>query len=361
VVSRSTNGGLTWQNPTTVATAGPFNNLDKNWTACDNTSTSPFFGSCYTEYDDNGQGNQVHVAYSRDGGVTWTQGVLPATSVIGGQPLVQPNGTVIVPIDDCFETTLLSFRSTDGGKTWSRTVLAAQLLAALDPGNIRSGPLPTAEIDKSGKVYVVWEDCRFEAGCNAPGVPNDLVMTTSTDGLHWTLVKRIPIDPVGSGVDHFIPGLAVDRTTAGSSAHLGLAYYYYPNVKCTIQTCQLDVGFISSTNGGTSWSKAEQLAGPMKLTWLPLTTAGFMVGDYISTSIVPGDDDATPVFEVAFHPNGTPTCSNIKTGAPGQHCNEATYTTPEDLLQIVGGTNAATSGPTFGLANSPAHIKHGAN
>jgi hypothetical protein len=351
LVSRSTDGGLTWGLPVPVDTSGHSN--DKNWTVCDDTPSSPFYGNCYTEFDDFSHVNLVQMSTSTDGGLTW--GAAKTTPdkacVIGGQPLVQPNGTVIVPIDDCFETTLLSFRSTDGGKTWSRTVLAAQLLAALDPGNLRSGPLPTAEIDKSGKVYVVWEDCRFEAGCNAPGVPNDLVMTTSTDGLHWTLVKRIPIDPVGSSVDHFIPGLAVDRTTSGSSAHLGLAYYFYPNVNCTVATCQLDVGFVSSTNGGTSWSKAEQLAGPMKVTWLPLTTAGFMVGDYISTSIVPGDDDATPVFEVAFHPNGTPTCSNITTGAPGQHCNEATFTTPEDLLQIVGGTNVATGGATNGVSS----------
>ncbi len=84
-----------------------------------------------------------------------------------------------------------------------------------------------------------------------------------------------------------------------------------------------------------------QLAGPMTLTWLPLTTQGFMVGDYFSTSIVPGDDDATPVFEVAFAPTPPPDCSNLSTGAPGQGCNQATYTTPEDLLKITGGTNVS--------------------
>jgi len=24
---------------------------DKNWTVCDNTSSSPFYGNCYTEWD----------------------------------------------------------------------------------------------------------------------------------------------------------------------------------------------------------------------------------------------------------------------------------------------------------------------
>src|SRR5207245_11153612 len=35
-------------------------------------------------------------------------------------------------------------------------------------GGIRDSiPLPSAEMDKSGKVYVVWQDCHFEPTCNA--------------------------------------------------------------------------------------------------------------------------------------------------------------------------------------------------
>ena len=354
LVSRSTDGGHTWGLPVPVNTSGASN--DKNWSVCDDTASSPFFGNCYTEFDNFSSDNLVQMSTSTDGGQTWgpTLTTPDKACVIGGQPLVQPNGTVIVPIDNCFGTTLLSFRSTDGGKSWSRVVLAAQILSILDPGNIRSGPLPTAEIDASGKVYVVWEDCRFEPGCST----NDLVMTTSTDGIHWTLVKRIPIDPIGSSVDHFIPGLAVDRTTAGSSAHLGLAYYYFPNINCTVTTCQLNVGFVSSTNGGASWSAAEHLAGPMSLLWLPLTTGGFMVGDYISTSIVPGDDDASPVFAVARPPTGSSSCSNLSTGAPGQNCHEAMFTTSEDVLKVVGGTNVpdgvAASNVSKGGLSKPA-------
>ena len=50
VVSRSTDGGTTWSNPVTVATGS---DLDKNWTVCDTTSTSPFYGRCYLQWDDN--------------------------------------------------------------------------------------------------------------------------------------------------------------------------------------------------------------------------------------------------------------------------------------------------------------------
>src|SRR5256885_16103587 len=83
------------------------------------------------------------------------------------------------------------------------------------------------------------------------------------------------------------------------------------------------------------------MARPLALTLLPHTPQGFLVADYPSTSIVPGDYDATPVFEVAKPPTGSSSCSNLMTGAPGQNCHQATFTTPEDLLKIVGGTNVS--------------------
>ena len=42
---------------------------------------------------------------------------------------------------------------------------------------------------------------------------------------------------------------------------------------------------------------SQQLAGPFKTTWLPLTYSGYMVGDYISVSFLNGH--AVPVFTVA--------------------------------------------------------------
>jgi BNR repeat-like domain len=248
LVSRSTDGGLTWGAPVVVNASGNFN--DKNWTACDTSSSSPFFGHCYTEFDNNTSLNRIQMSTSNNGGKTWgaAKTTPDHTCVIGGQPLVQPNGTVIVPIDDCLETSILSIISKDGGKTWNRPVLVAQLLNDGHPGAIRSPDLPSAEIDKSGRVYVVWTDCRFESGCNAGN--NDLLLISSADGVNWTLPKRIPADQVGSGVDHLLPGLAVDRSTAGNSAHLGLVYYTFPSIFCDPTTCQLNVNFISSTNGG---------------------------------------------------------------------------------------------------------------
>ena len=50
----------------------PGSDLDKNWTVCDNTPRSPFYGNCYTEWDDNGDGNRIKMSTSTDGGLTWS-------------------------------------------------------------------------------------------------------------------------------------------------------------------------------------------------------------------------------------------------------------------------------------------------
>src|SRR5207237_3805069 len=130
-----------------------------------------------------------------------------------------------------------------------------------------------------GTIYVVWQDCRFRSGCSA----NDIVLSKSSDGVIWTRPTRIPIDGVTSTVDHFIPGIAVDPTTSGTGAHLALTYHYYLQSACSFSTCGLKVGFVSSVDGGSSWSSHLVLAGPMSLNWLPSTSLGPMVGDYIST------------------------------------------------------------------------------
>ena len=307
VTSRSVDNGGHWKAPVVVASGM---SLDKNWTACDNRPSSPHYGNCYTEYDDPANHFAMGVGTSTDGGQTWTT-VRVSTPVLGGQPLVQPNGTLIIPARNNAAAVgkIIAFRSRDGGATFGPPVVIATLHDHHVAGNLRSGEsLPSAEIDESGKVYVAWADC-LRAQCSA----NDIVISTSTNGTKWTTPKRVPLDAPTSSVDHFIPGLAVDPTTRGSTARLALTYYFYPVANCTASTCRLDVGFVRSNNGGATWSKRVQLAGPMKLSWLPATTLGRMVGDYISTSFV--NHVPKPVFAVAGAKNTNGTF------------NEAIYTT----------------------------------
>jgi hypothetical protein len=333
LTSRSTDGGHTWSRPVTTATGS----LDKNWIVCDNTSTSPFYGHCYTEYDVTSSSDALRMRTSSDGGATW--GPARATGDgahgLGGQPVVRPNGTVLVPYLSTNDQ-IRSFRSVDGGASWRSTVLVSPVSHHEAAGGLREGGLPTAEIDAAGTAYVAWSDCRFRSGCPS----NDIVLARSTSETTWAAPVRVPIDATSSTVDHLVPGLGVDRASSGSTARIGLTYYFYPAANCTASTCQLDVGFVSSTNGGTSWSAPTQVAGPMSLSWLPNTSQGRMFGDYISTSVRSGGR-AYPIVAVAQAPSGST-------------FNLAMYV-PTGGLPITGGTvRATTSAPgTTQVPESP--------
>ncbi len=335
-VSRSTDGGLTWSNPVTVALAPGGSFYDKEWVVCDSRDQlySPpimlaqraYAGYCYVEWDDANTGI-VYMSVSHDGGLTWGAPKSPPTSDsgIGGQPLIQPDGTVIVPLwltTPGGQNEIGAFRSTDGGQTWSAPVVVSSLTYANDPGSIRGGSLPSAQIDGAGNVYVVWADCRFEPGCLA----NDIVMSSSADGVSWSAVSRIPMDAVGSGADHLLPGIAVNAQTSGSSAQLGVMYYYFPTNNCSISACQLKVGYVSSANGGASWSAVTTLAGPMTMTWLANTNQGYMVGDYMAAAFSSGK--VYPVFMLATAPTGSV-------------FNEAAYTVSAGLTAYGGARTSA--------------------
>jgi hypothetical protein len=238
---------------------------------------------------------------STNGGTTWGAAVAPGGTHtgLGGQPVVLPNGDVIVPYLSLSDT-IRSFRSTNGGTSWSSTVQIAAASHHTVAGSLREEILPSAEADAAGTVYVAWSDCRFRSGCPS----NDIVIAKSTSETTWAAPIRVPIDATSSTGDHFIPGIGVDPSTSGTSARIGLTYYFYPTASCTASTCQLDVGFISSVNGGSTWSTATQLAGPMNLSWIPNTSQGRMFGDYISTSVRAGGN-AYPIIPVGTAPTGS--------------------------------------------------------
>jgi len=328
VTSRSTDG-LTWSNPFTTATGS---DLDKNWIVCDNTATSPFYGNCYTEWDNHGAGNLLQMSTSSDGGQTWGAPKTNNTGVIGGQPVVRPDGTVIVPIDNANETAIGAFNSTNGGASWSAVTTIATIKHHTVAGNLREGPLPSAEIDGAGTVYVTWNDCRFRRACKV----NDLVISHSLNstGTSWSSVSRVPIDATNSGIDHFIPGLAVNKATSGSTAQLGLTYYFYPS-----GSTQLSVGFISSTNAGSTWSTPQTIISGMPTGWTATTSQGRMVGDYISTSY-DANGLAHGVFATASAPTSGTNCSDVP-----DNCAEPTDTFTSGLA--ASGSASSTGDPVL--------------
>jgi hypothetical protein len=292
-VSRSTDDGATFGEPVIVKAPNESQFFDKTWISCDNTPTSDWYGHCYVEWDDEGHHLRLNMSTSTDGGMSWAKAdVRKDTWVINGHPLSQPNGEVIMPIDQCCPTRIDAFTSVDGGLSYSghgTDYSGPQMIPDVKMSPI-SGlavniepPAISAAVDASGKVFVVWADCRSRPDCSQ----NDLFLSTTLDGRHWSAPSRIPLGGPNSSKDRFLPTIAVDPSTAGTSAHVAIAYYYYPQAECTVETCELRVGFVSSTDGGSTWN-SRSVAGPFGDDWLPPGPNGFRFADYIGATFVDG-------------------------------------------------------------------------
>jgi hypothetical protein len=233
LVSKSTDGGLTWGDPVTlIDTKDPLVLNDKETITADPTNSK----YVYAVWDQLGTSapdfpdfvGPTYFARSTDGGRTWEPARViydPGTDnqTIGNQVLVLPNGKLV----DVFTNPQLGVieyvQSTDHGATWSPnpTVIAsADFASVFDPNNgqyVRTGDIfQEAAVDPhSGNLYVVWQDGRFTQN---QGV--SVAFTMSTDG-GQTWSNPIPINqtptnlPVGEQ-QAFNPKVAVagDGTVA---------------------------------------------------------------------------------------------------------------------------------------------------
>jgi hypothetical protein len=286
-ISRSTDGAH-WSKPVTAISATSGLGQDKEWIACDGWPRSPFYGRCYLSYSDLTR-DEVVAQYSADGGLTWSAPTsapgFPGQASINGayapgvQPVVLPSGRALIPYYD--DNKLSVMRSDDGGVTWTAQIGIAPA-SYLPHTGLRAAPLPSAAIGLDGRAYVAWADCSFHLCTH-----NDIVYTSSADGIGWAPVKRIP---TGAG-DAELPGLDSDPSRTG---RLALTYYVF-------RGSSLDVRFVSSRNGGVSWSRPQLLNSlHVPVTGIARTSQGSMVGDYISTSFAGGR--AVPVFVLATAP-----------------------------------------------------------
>jgi len=274
--------------------------IDKNFVGCDNWPNSPSYGNCYIEYDSPGEGELVYLMTSTDGGKTWgqSQNTADQAAGLGGEPQILLNGTVCIPIDG--GNGVIAIASTDGGNTWETSFPVADMNSFSEGGGLRSPGLISAATDSAGTVYVVWSDCRYHSDCSA----NDIVITSSKDCVTWQNVKKVPTQGDKISVDHFLPGIGADKSSGAAAGRLGLVYYYYNDSSCE-SNCELNIAFVSSKNGGQTWSHPMEIAGPFSLNWIADSNLGPMVGDYFSTTFANGK--AFPIFSVGNQPTSNST------------------------------------------------------
>lgn len=312
LVSTSSDG-QTWNDPVTAVPT----NADKAWGVCDNSTTSPYYGNCYVAYSqiDSVPTNFLAVVTSSDGGQTWSAPVTvpgsatslcatTATSACGynTNPIVQPSGNVVLIATDRHNGQdgfpLISSVSSDGGASFSPPVPIATVHYQVPAGNygfacvvtpnspncLRSKDKPSVDVDMAGTVYVAWSDCQFRAGC----AHDDLVYSTSTDGVTWSAPKLVGAPDSGTD-DKVIPGFAVAPGTSGSTAQLSAVFYDIVGGSCAT-TCKVVPQITTSYDGGTTWTPPYSIRTPFPINWLPgaFTNGPRMLGDYLSMSYCNG-------------------------------------------------------------------------
>lgn len=220
-VSRSSDGGESWSDPSAVVEHReepgiPFE--DKPMMDVDRWSDSPFHGNLYVAWTQFRAGaSGIRFARSTDGGRSWSEPVeisdrtgSPQDTVgaaEGTDVAVGPGGTVYVVWSD--STGLLLDRSHDGGRSFGRDVRVARTADIVFPvpSVSRANGYPSLEIDpRTGRLFVTWVDRR--------GGESDVHLVVSGDGGdRWSDPVRVSGDPPGSGIDHFFAWSSVDPVT----------------------------------------------------------------------------------------------------------------------------------------------------
>jgi hypothetical protein len=293
LVSRSTDGGRTWQDPHELQhDTTPDVAMDKETVTAD--PLDPLL--VYAVWDrltgftiannDRGTG-PAWLARTTDGGESWEPARQiydpgPDTQTVSNQIVVLPDGTLVNLLMVITENSSLSpkatvsvLRSPDRGLRWSAAIAVAegQFVGVNDPKNgrgIRSGSVvPTIAVDRtSGALYIAWEDARFS------GMARDgIALSKSTDGgLHWSDPVQVNGAP---GLPAFTPALAV-----ASNGSVGVSYYDFRNDDPSDSGHLLVTQWLAtSTDGGATFADA-MIGGPFDLRSAPLEHGAYFLGDY---------------------------------------------------------------------------------
>ncbi len=244
--------------------------FDKNWLACDNSSSSPFFGRCYLVYTHSADRDMLTVTWSDDGGLTWFAPVdLGVRGGVGVFPAIRSNGDlVVVYLLQVGQFAIAASRSADGGATWGAPVRIAPIDGGCSIRDFRAFPLPSAEVDATGRFWATWHDCA------SPGASGNAVfVATSADGARWSA----PI-AVTRARDAVLPAIGIDAATG----RVAIAYM-------RSRAAGIDVELTISPGAPGTWALPRRLsAQSMPLRWMPDTTSGRMLGDYISVHYARG-------------------------------------------------------------------------
>ena len=256
LVSRSANGGYTWDAPTTVILHTNGGDDKEAITADPNDARY-----VYAVWDRPASGG-ISVWFSRtaDSGATWDAArviLSPANAfATANQLVVLPDGSVVdIFVWSTQQNTnsvpyVAAIRSTDHGLTWSTPVFAStnQTIGTVNANTqtgLRTGAgITSASVDRtSGAIYVVWSDARFSGGQR-----DGVALSKSVDGgLTWSKPVQVNQAP---NVQAFTPTVAV-----AADGSVGVTYFDFREDTGAADTLLANYWRVVSKDGGATWQE----------------------------------------------------------------------------------------------------------
>lgn len=306
-VAKSGPNGVSWGTPVPVT----FNNNrffdDKYYLAVDRSGGS-FNNRIYVTWDRNTSTNQIlYISYSANGGASWSapikvnDGTSKFERVIGAYPAVdQSTGTVYDSWHNYAKNQIIVDKSTNGGVTWGKDVVAATTHAGFGAdigcnGGREQGPAHALKADSNGTLHLVYAD---SVGSRASSRGFDILYVRSINGgATWSAPVTLNDD---TGAAHqYHPTLAVDGTT------LTVTFY---DRRDDAGNCLSHVYGTQSFDGGQTWSTNVRLSSqPSNFDGNPNGPGDYSSATPHGTSVYPFHSDhrttdEDPLMEVYTYP-----------------------------------------------------------
>jgi hypothetical protein len=313
VVARSTDGGANWSLPVVIARSPAQDATKRSLFNDKNTLTADphdarFVYATWTLFRSGFV--SLMVSRSTDGGLSWspalpiaTMGQVAKSEGVtfrqGAQIAVLQNGTLVnafyrIIFDSATGNARLEqaiLRSTDRGRSWSRVdipVSPFQFASAFDPETgfpVRdAGTLPSIAASRiSNRLYIAWQD----AAANSLGMVGSYVAMSSDSGKTWSAPKRVN-QGSSDTVQAFLPTVAVNN-----QGTVGVLFYDFRNDVPGDTPLSTDV-HLSVFDADLNYLTEHRLTPQSFDMRMSAIARGYFPGDYVGLS------SSGNVFAAAF-------------------------------------------------------------
>lgn len=286
VCHRSTNGGISWEEPGTYTGLNPPRHQDKDWACADFLRKNNIYVT-WTQFDRYGSKDpedksNIYFSRSTNNGVSWNEAIRineksgdcrdSANTVEGAVPCVGPKGEIYTawsgPEGIVFQ------KSINTGTTWlANDIFVDEQVKGWDydvDGIYRCNGMPITGCDISGSPYRGTIYINFSDRRNGDDDVDIFLVKSSDGGNTWNKVIRVNDDPVGNKKQQFMSWMSVDPV----SGAINILFYD----RRSYNDLQTDVYLARSTDGGESFKNIKISENPF------VPSKKIFFGDYIGIS-----------------------------------------------------------------------------